>query len=64
MLQQLDLAQRALGEDLFAEHIGDLFDRDAIAGMDVCCSTSSSPQRRLAIIKVISSMAIAFDIHT
>lgn len=32
MLQQLDLAQSALGQDLFAKDIGDLLDSDALAG--------------------------------
>lgn len=31
MLQQLDLAQGALGQDLLAEDIGDLLDGDALA---------------------------------
>ena len=35
MLQQLDLAQGALGEDLFAEDIGDLLDGDALARLVV-----------------------------
>lgn len=35
VLQQLDLAQGALGEDLFAEDIGDLLDGDALAGLVV-----------------------------
>lgn len=35
VLQQLDLAQGALGEDLFAENIGDLLDGDALAGLVV-----------------------------
>ena len=32
VLQKLDLAQRALGENLLAEDIGDLLDGDALAG--------------------------------
>ena len=32
VLQQLDLAQRTLGENLLAEDIGDLFDGDALLG--------------------------------
>jgi hypothetical protein len=35
VLQQLDLAQRALGEDLLAEDIGDLLDGYAFAGLVV-----------------------------
>lgn len=31
VLQQLDFSQGALGQDLLAEHIGDLFDGDALA---------------------------------
>ena len=31
MLQQLDLAQGALGQNLLAEDIGDLLDGDALA---------------------------------
>ena len=30
VLEELDLAQGALGEDLFAEDIGNLFDGDAL----------------------------------
>jgi hypothetical protein len=35
VLQQLDLAQGALGEDLLTEDIGDLLDGDAFAGLVV-----------------------------
>lgn len=35
VLQQLDLAQGALGEDFLAEHIGDLLDGDALARLVV-----------------------------
>lgn len=35
MLEQLDLTQSPLGEDLLAEHIGDFFDGDALAGLNV-----------------------------
>jgi hypothetical protein len=35
VLQQLDLAQRALGQNLLAKNIGDLLDGDAFCGMDV-----------------------------
>lgn len=35
VLQQLDLAQGALGEDLLAEDIGNLFDGDALVGLSV-----------------------------
>jgi hypothetical protein len=33
VLQQLDLAQGALGQDLLAEDIGDLFNGDALVGL-------------------------------
>lgn len=35
MLEQFDLAQSPLGEDLLAEHIGDLFNGHALASLDV-----------------------------
>lgn len=35
MLQQLDLSQSALGQNLLAEDVGDLFDSDAFAGLVV-----------------------------
>lgn len=35
VLQQLDLAQGALGENLLAKNIGDLFDGDALVGLSV-----------------------------
>jgi len=35
VLQQLDLAQGALGQDLLAEDIGDLLDGDALVGLVV-----------------------------
>lgn len=35
VLEQLDLAQSPLGEDLLAEHIGDLLDGHALAGLNV-----------------------------
>lgn len=35
VLQQLDLAQGALGENLLAEDIGDLFDGDTLVGLSV-----------------------------
>ena len=35
MLEQLDLAQGALGEDLLAEDIGDLLDGDALVRLAV-----------------------------
>jgi hypothetical protein len=37
VLQELNLAQRSLGQDLFAEDIGHLLDRHALAGLGVCC---------------------------
>jgi hypothetical protein len=33
VLEELDLAQGALGQDLFAEDIGDLLDGDALVGL-------------------------------
>lgn len=38
VLQQLDLAQSALGENLLAENIGNLFDGDALVRLSVYCS--------------------------
>jgi len=35
VLQELDLAQRALGQDLLAENIGDFLDRDAFVRLVV-----------------------------
>jgi hypothetical protein len=35
VLEQLDLAQGALGQDLLAEDIGDLLDGDALVGLVV-----------------------------
>lgn len=35
MLEELDLAQSALGKDLLAEDIGDLLDGDAFVGLAV-----------------------------
>lgn len=35
VLEQLDLAEGALGEDLLAEDVGDLLDGDALAGLVV-----------------------------
>lgn len=35
VLQQLDLAQSALGENLLAKNIGDLFDSDALVRLSV-----------------------------
>ena len=37
MLQELDLAQGALGQDLLAEDIGDLLDGDALVGLVIHC---------------------------
>ena len=36
MLKQLDLSQGPLGQDLFAENIGDLFNGNTFAGHAVC----------------------------
>jgi hypothetical protein len=46
VLQQLDLAQSALGENLLAENIGNLFDGDTL----VCLSIDRS-----AVIEILSS---------
>ena len=35
VLQQLDLAQSALGENLFAKDIGDFLDSDSLVGLVV-----------------------------
>jgi hypothetical protein len=35
VLEELDLAQGALGQDLFAKNIGDLLDGDALVGLVV-----------------------------
>ncbi|KAJ4983462.1 hypothetical protein SVAN01_11025 [Stagonosporopsis vannaccii] len=40
VLQQLDLAQGALGQDLLAEDIGDLLDGNALAGLVVGCGAA------------------------
>jgi hypothetical protein len=42
VLQQLDLTQRALGEDLLAEDIGDLLDGHALARLVVGCRTADT----------------------
>lgn len=42
MLEQLDLPQSPLGQDLLAEHIGDLLDGDTFAGLGVGRSTVHS----------------------
>ena len=41
MLQELDLAQGALGQDLLAEDIGDLFDGDTLVGLVVDSGTAT-----------------------
>jgi hypothetical protein len=46
VLQQLDLTQRALGEDLLAEYIGDLLDGHAFAGLVVGCCTAGTHYQR------------------
>lgn len=43
VLQQLDLAQGALGQDLLAEDIGDLLDSDALAALVVDSRTVRKP---------------------
>jgi hypothetical protein len=40
MLKQLDLSQGALCEDLLAENIGDLLDRNAFSGLAIGGSTA------------------------
>lgn len=40
VLQQLDLSQRPLGQDLLAEHIGDLLDGDAFTRLHVRSGTA------------------------
>ena len=43
VLQQLYLSQCSLGQDFFAEDIGDLFDGDPFTGLIVCCRTTFFP---------------------
>lgn len=43
VLEELDLAQGSLGQDLFAENIGDLLDSDTLVGLVVYSGTT---QRR------------------
>lgn len=47
VLQELDLAQSTLGQDLLAEDIGDLLDRDTLVCLVVyrCAVTGNAPQR-------------------
>lgn len=42
MLQQLDLPQGALGQDLLAEDIGDLLDRDTLSCLVVAGCTDNA----------------------
>lgn len=42
MLEELDFSQSPLREDFLAEHVGDLFDRDTLAGLVVCGGTEVS----------------------
>jgi hypothetical protein len=46
VLQKLDLPQRALGQDLLAEDIGDLLDRNTFIGLSVCRGTEG---RRVSV---------------
>lgn len=46
VLEQLDLAQSALGENLLAEDIGDLLDGDALVGLVVHGSTERRGYRQ------------------
>ena len=39
VLEELDLAQRSLGQDLFAEYVGDFLDGNAFAGLGIGCGT-------------------------
>lgn len=58
VLQQLDLTQRALGEDLLAEDVGHLLDGHALACLVVgsrAAGTSSASGRRLAASRLVSS---------
>lgn len=41
VLQQLDFSQGALGQDLLAEHVGNLLDGDAITRDIIVCGTRS-----------------------
>jgi hypothetical protein len=58
VLQQLDLAQGALGENLLAEHIGDLLDSHSLVRLTVYCSTVVVllPMGSLSLAKRISMM--------
>jgi hypothetical protein len=62
VLQQLDLAQRALCEDLLAEDIGDLLDGHAFAGLVVGGRTvgtlSASRLRPAACGRVLPDNAV------
>lgn len=42
VLQELDLTQRALGENLLAEHIRNFFDRDTFASLGIHSRTIDS----------------------
>lgn len=46
VLQQLDLAQGALGENLFAEDICDLFDSDTVVGLVIHGGTANSEEEK------------------
>lgn len=51
VLEEFDLSEGALGQDFLAEHIGDLFDGDAIACLHIGRGTDhgqsdSTPSRK------------------
>lgn len=49
MLQELDFAQSALGQDLLAEDIGNLLDRDALIRLIVhCCAVMENAPHKSA----------------
>jgi hypothetical protein len=50
VLQQLDLSQGTLGQDLLAEDIGDLLDRDALSCGVIMCRTDVRKRAASAIV--------------
>lgn len=52
VLQQLDLAQSALGENLLAKNIGDLFDSDALVRLSVY-------RRAVVVLLPMGSLSLA-----
>jgi hypothetical protein len=48
MLQQLYLSQRTLGQDLLAEDIGDLLDRNPLLGLGIRSRAAISTRQQMA----------------